>query len=317
MNILVIADPVEGLKIATDSTLYLSWEFVVAGATLHWANADEIFWSPDGLKIVARRCERVGSRTKAGEFSEPQEFSIRDFSLGLIRKEPPFDHDYLRLCWFLAGFENEVLFSNKPSVLLRHHEKMMPFEMYEKGVLETGEIVKSFMGCGIQNRVAQYELWKDAEIVMKPFDGHGGRHIQKFSGALEENMSSAQIFQKYIPEVKTCGDRRVLFLHSNYQADFVRIPSEDSFVANLAQGGRAEKRPLSKKEEKIISKLERWFDEQGIDFAGADFIDSKLSEVNITCPTGLSVVEDLEGVNLAKNFARHWIKKIKAKNARR
>ena len=101
--------------------------------------------------------------------------------------------------------------------------------------------------------------------------------------------------QPYLEEIVEQGDRRVFFLDGELLAEFVRFPKEGGFIANLAQGGSAKKVPLSDVERAVCDRLGKFLKHTGIVFAGADLIGSKVSEVNITSPTGLCSLHALEG----------------------
>ena len=110
------------------------------------------------------------------------------------------------------------------------------------------------------------------------------------------------IVQPFDSEVYEHGDLRVFFVAGKYEGHFARIPREGSFVSNLGQGGSAKARDLTQQEREVIGRLEGWLKKVGIDFAGADLINGKMNEVNITSPTGIPNFEDLTKIVVAKSL---------------
>jgi glutathione synthase len=110
------------------------------------------------------------------------------------------------------------------------------------------------------------------------------------------------MIQPYDPEVESTGDRRGFFFNGSYYGSVGRMPKSGGFIANFAQGGSAADQPLSDREKSLIAKMEAWLKKTGIVFAGSDFIGGRLSEVNITCPTGFAAYEDLYGEDPAKTM---------------
>jgi glutathione synthase len=111
--------------------------------------------------------------------------------------------------------------------------------------------------------------------------------------------------QPFEPKVKD-GDRRVFFLDGKLLASVVRVPKAGGYVSNLAQGGSAVSKPLSAKEKAVCLRLGKFLKAKKITLAGADLIGSKVSEVNITSPTGLRNILELENKNYADDVIR-WI----------
>lgn len=316
MRVLIIADSVKDLKPDSDTSLYFLREFIQQKHSVWWAVPSDIAWVGSGVRIRARACLEPGSRTRLPKFDSPERFFVEDFSLVLIRKEPPFDDSYTRLCWFLDAYEGKVYLSNKASVLLRHHEKMFPLLALAQGVLSEQYVQKSCITEQMEEAVAFAEDLEEEKIVLKPWLGHGGRDIRlverkEFIKNPTDYFDQSEywMLQGFLEAVYEKGDRRVLFLGGEYLDSFVRIPKKGSFISNLVQGGQAIRSDLDSGEKHMISKLGPWLEKLDVDFAGADFIDGKLTEINVTCPTGLASVEDLTSENLAEKVVGYMVKK--------
>jgi glutathione synthase len=174
---------------------------------------------------------------------------------------------------------------------------MLPFEAVELGFLNENEVIPTFIVGG--NRHLVPKSFPRGESVIKPWLGHGGKGVEKI--AAPASPKAWQMMQPLLPVEKT-GDRRVFFLNGQRIGDFVRYPAEGKIQANLAQGGRAALQDLSKKESAICEKVGQFLQEKGILFAGIDLLGERLSEVNITSPTGFAALAQLGGPRLAVNY---------------
>jgi glutathione synthase len=295
MQFLIIGDPLRSLKAKSDTSLALVREALLRTHTVHWCTHEDLtLW--DG-RVLARVDEITGcaegSLPAIETVSETQPLNSYD---GVwIRKDPPFDQSYFSLCWLLALEENNVPFVNKPSLLLRYHEKMLPLEAVEKGFLKPEEIIPTFLPTG--RRLMVPAEFPKGECVTKPWLGHGGEGVRKLeSPKSPEPYWFLQPFQK---DVTRTGDRRIFILNGEVIGSFARIPAEGDIRANLAAGGHGVFGEMNRKEAALADRLGDFLKDLGIVFAGADMIGEKISEVNITSPTGFQTYHELGGRRLA------------------
>jgi len=318
MRILIIGDDIQKLHPKTDTSLYLLREFVQQNCLVHWACPENLSWKVTQVLCEAREVREPGNVEKLPQLAIQKEYQMEDFDIVLIRKEPPFDDSYMRLCWILAPYEKKVYMSNAPSVLLRYHEKMLPFEAVAAGVLQPAQVIQT---CITDHADIARDFVKSVggdSVILKPWLGFGGRDIQLmekegFLGEANKYFSGTErwILQFFEEAIFSRGDRRVLFLGGKYIGDVVRLPKKGHFVSNLVRGGQAFLRDLDEEEKELVKCLEPWLKKIGIDFAGADFINGKLSEINITCPTALEAYERLTGKNLAPWIVEHLMRAAK------
>jgi glutathione synthase len=295
MQFLIIADPLRSLKAKSDTSLALVREALTRAHTVHWCTHEDLtLWNG---RIFARVDEINGcaenSLPAIETVSELQ--PINSYDGVWIRKDPPFDQSYLSLCWLLALEENNVPFINKPSLLLRYHEKMLPLEAVEKGYLRQDEIIPTFLPTG--RRLAVPEGFPEGECVTKPWLGFGGAGVSKLESP--KTPEPYWFLQPYQKEITRTGDRRIFILNGEVIGSFARLPAEGDIRANLAAGGHGVMRDMSKKESELADRLGDFLKEIGIVFAGADMIGEKISEVNITSPTGFQTFHELGGRRLA------------------
>ena len=157
-----------------------------------------------------------------------------------------------------------------------------------------------------------FDSQNEEQVVTKPFLGFGGRDVELQGREAYRHSASSDLdrfIQPFVSEVRTRGDRRVLFLEGKVIGHFVRMPAQGGFISNLAQGGTAHAKPLSAEEEELCVKVSNFLAAVGINFAGADFIGSRVSEINITSPTGLRSLEALGGSDGSEAIIEAWEKR--------
>jgi glutathione synthase len=301
MNFLLIGDPLRNLKPKTDTSLALAREALLRAHEIHWATPHDLFlWEGRVFARVEKitGCA-VGSLPATETIEEPQ--AVNGYDGVWIRKDPPFDVSYLSLCWLLALEENNVPMLNKPSTLLRYHEKMLPWEALEKGFLRPDEVIPTFMPTG--KRINVPTNFPKGECITKPWLGHGGKDVEVVpSPQSPEPYSFLQPLQK---EVYKGGDRRIFVLNGDVIGSFARIPAPGEVKSNIAAGGTGVLRDMTRKEGEIADRVATFLQEAGIVFAGLDMIGEKISEINITSPTGFLTFRDIGGRNLATAYLEY------------
>ena len=306
MNFLIIADNLRTLKTKTDSSLGMANEALKRNHTVHWATHEDIVFWEGRLSIRADELVECPEGSLPSTKMLPELQPINSYDGVWIRKDPPFDSNYLALCWLLASEENNVPMINKPSVLLRYHEKMIPWEAKEKGYLREEELIPTFLSTG--RRIHLPKEFPKGESVIKPWLGHGGKDVTVIpSPHCPEPYFFLQPLQK---EIEKSGDRRIFILNGDVIGSFVRLPPPGEIKSNIASGGTGILKDMNKKEIDIANRLGEFLKEAGIAFAGVDMIHEKVSEVNITSPTGLLTYRQIGGPNLIPqiiNFAEELL----------
>ncbi|MBN1653761.1 MAG: hypothetical protein JXA30_08295 [Deltaproteobacteria bacterium] len=302
MKFLVIGDPIDSLIPKTDTGLAIVRVSLARGHELYWSTAEEV--SLGGARVEARArgivdCQR-GRLPAVDALARSQ--PVAAFDAVWIRKDPPMDWKYVSLCWLLTMEQNETVIVNRPSLLLEYHEKMVPFRAFRAGYLRENEIISTHLVTGPGSPLPAEE--KDAQWISKPWLGHGGRGVSKWeslalfrSQALRE-LESGQAYsmlQRFYPQVQRTGDRRLFYIAGTYAGGFVRIPAPGAIKANLASGGTAVLREITPSELDTAKRLGEYLRSIGIVLAGADMIDGRITEVNITAPTGFEALFELEG----------------------
>jgi glutathione synthase len=317
MKALIIADAVEKLKPASDTSLAIAEQLHHQGVGTYFTTDIELIWEMGEIFFKARRISQISSK-KIPEFSAGEVYCMEDFSVVLIRKDPPFDQSYVKLCWLLSPFQGRTLISNKPSLILQHHEKLLPIDAVIKRYLRIDDLIPTCFATN-SDMAEHFVRGLDAEkIVLKPFYGFAGSDVhlldrQNFRDESEPYFAQSPhwIVQPFDAKVVESGDARIFFINGKFKGGFARMPKAGDFVSNLAQGGTAVMREFEKKEMQLIRRIERWVKHLKLDFVGADLIGSRINEMNITSPTGFRSYQELTGVNLAETFVEGLLKKCR------
>jgi glutathione synthase len=218
-----------------------------------------------------------------------------------MRKEPPYDlaFHYATQLLSLAG----TLVVNSASSLRDFNEKLiaLPFIQYMPPTLVSSDC-----------QVIEDFLTKHGTGVIKSLDSFQGKSVQKLTPSDRKLVASFTddgkrpvMVQKFLENVYK-GDKRVMMLGDKFIGAAMRRPKQ-GYHANFASSD-ALKTELTPKEQKIIADLGPWLLEHGIHFTGLDLIDEQLTEINITCPTGIVQISELEGRKLAEEIVDYFVK---------
>jgi len=318
LRLLIIADDLQGLKPQTDSSLF-GLRAAAQNSKVFWAEPSDVSWMNGGLRFRGAEVVEPGDRRTLPRLSKPKLFDSKSFDAIWVRKEPPVDEHYIRMCLLLLNQRvDQKLWMNRPESLLLYHEKNIPFQMHAEGYLSEAQIVPTCVSGFAEDWREFLAAHSTLHYIVKPWLGHGGRGVERLSSEeveafLQSNRErSSFLLQPYHSIVEKTGDQRILIFGGELWGSFARIPKPGSFLANLSHGASAQQTKLSTKEAKIVDVLCQWSKDKGVMFLGADLIGEVLSEVNLTCPTGLSTLEDLQP---EKNETAWWSLFCKKANA--
>lgn len=286
---LVVLDPIEGLAPETDTSIALINEARRQGIDVDTATIEDLFF--DGYAAVLA----------SDKSNNQHEKKLGEYSLILMRKEPPYDlaFHYATHLLSLSG----TLVANSASALRDFNEKLiaLPFKQYMPPTLVSSKnsIIERF--------IDRHEL-----CVIKSLDSFQGKSVAKVTATDSKTIteftadgSRAVMVQKFLDRVYE-GDKRVLMLGDKFIGAAMRKP-KSGYHANFASS-EALVTCLTPKEKAAVNELGPWLLEQGIHFSGLDFIGEQLTEINITCATGIVQVGKLEGKDLAKEMVDYFRK---------
>ena len=231
---------------------------------------------------------------------EPQRMPLTAFAHVWMRKDPPVDEAYLYATHLLELAERQgVRVLNRPAALRAWNEKL--------SALRWSHLMAPTL---VASRVAELAAFtaEHGEVVLKPLGGRAGQGVVFAAAAtpglralleLVTGMESLPVMvQAFLPGV-AAGDKRILLVHGEPLGAVNRVPTGGEFRSNLAVGGQPEPCELSAAERAICAELAPALQAEGLFFVGIDVIDGRLSEINVTSPTGIREVERLGGIPLA------------------
>ena len=234
------------------------------------------------------------------EAAEPRWIPLAAFPRVWMRKDPPVDEAYLYATHLLELAERQgVRVLNRPASLRAWNEKL--------GALRWSHLMAPSLVASRVDQLAAFAA-EHGEVVLKPLGGRAGIGVVRSHGqapglkALLELVTGQQqlpvMVQAFLPAV-TAGDKRILLVDGEPLGAVNRRPAAGEFRSNLAVGGQPEACELSDAERSICAELAPALREEGLFFVGIDVIDGRLSEINVTSPTGVREVERLGGIPLA------------------
>jgi glutathione synthase len=300
----VVMDPIHTIKPAKDSTFAMMLAMARRGHRAHYMELSDL-WLADGVPHA--RSRQVAVRDQARDFhelGETVEGPMRRFDVVLMRKDPPFDLEYVYATYILEMAEREgVRVVNRPRSLRDVNEKVFTahFPQCCPPTLITRDRAR------IRAFLAEQE-----RIVVKPLDGMGGASVFRLDrgdpnvSVILETMTRFDrrtvIAQRFLPEYLQ-GDKRIILIHGEpVDHALARIPAEGEARANLAAGGRGEAVPLTERDRWICAQLAPELRARGLDFVGLDVIGDFLTEVNVTSPTGIRELDAACGLDIAGRF---------------
>jgi glutathione synthase len=298
MHIVVIMDPVSSVHAEADTTFALMEEAVKRGHRIdHCLNTDLFL---DGAKLFARVAHTNIERESATPITpgKLEDVSLHDVDVVLVRTDPPFDDNYLWTTLLLDRVKNDTLVINDPHGLRQANEKIyacyFPELMPETLITSHKPRIKDFL-----TRVG-------GQAVIKPLGGRGGEgvlvlregdpNINAIIEATTLDGRRSAMVQVFLPAVKI-GDKRILMLDGEPLAAVLRVPANDEVRSNLRVGGRAVKATFDADDHKFRKALGPRLRADGLWFVGIDVIGGKLTEVNVTSPTGIQAMNRLDNRN--------------------
>jgi glutathione synthase len=297
----IVMDPIESITPYKDSSLAMLLEAERRGAEIS-------YFTQSDLKLVSgtalgrsRRLNVVDDRACWWRFGEEREIALGELDVILMRKDPPFDMEYIYTTYILdrariAG----ALIMNDPAALRNMNEKVFT-AWFPDCVPET--LITRSMG------EMRAFLAEHGHVVVKPLGGMGGRSIfvirkgDKNANVVFETLTDYgrqfAMAQTYIPEI-SLGDKRILLFDGEpVPYALARIPSADDNRGNLVMGATGKGQPLSDRDREISARVGPVLRDAGVIFAGIDVIGDYLTEVNVTSPTGMREIDAQFGLNTA------------------
>ena len=305
MDFAFILDPLHELKAYKDSSVAMMRELARRGHRIFALEPKDLAWTMGVTRAAVVPLELHSDDHAWYRAGAAKTWRLADFAAVIMRKDPPFDMEYVYATYLLEGAEREgARVFNKPRAIRDHNEKIAITKFMEfiapTLVTRDAELINAFVD-------------EHRDVIIKPLDGMGGTSIFRIGVAdpnrnvIVETVShlgaQSVMVQKFLPEIQD-GDKRVLVIGGQVVPfALARIPKPGETRGNLAAGGRGEARPITARELEIGKALGPQLWAQGLLIVGLDVIGSCLTEVNVTSPTCFVEITQQSGFDVAGLFA--------------
>ena len=304
MDVAFILDPLPELKAYKDSSIAMMRALDRRGHRVFAMGQGDIFWDAGVTRGAARALTLKSDDHDWYRIGEPETRPLKDFAAVMMRKDPPFDMEYVYSTYLLESAEREgARVFNRPRAIRDNNEKMAitKFAEFIAPTLVTRDatLIDGFI-----------DLHED--VIIKPLDGMGGSSIFRIRksdpnrNVIVETVShlgrQTVMLQRFIPEIVE-GDKRILVIGGEVVPfTLARIPKPGETRGNLAAGGRGEARPITPREREIAEALGPKLWAEGLLIVGLDVIGPCLTEVNVTSPTCFVEIAQQSGFDVAGMF---------------
>lgn len=309
MHVLFVLDPLPGLNAYKDSSVAMMQALVARGHHFSVALQGEVFIERGQ---VLARATQINLVTDANlheshwwtEVGAPVDTPLSAFSAVLMRKDPPFDMEYVYITHMFdyAQAQGARIF-NSGAAIRNHPEKLAitEFSQFTTPTLVTRDMA----------RIKAFHQ-EQSDVIVKPLDGMGGTGIFKLAAnepnlnaileSLTQDGQRTIMAQRYIPEI-TQGDKRILLIGGEpVPYCLARIPLAGETRGNLAAGGRGVAQPLSKRDWEIAREIAPQLSQRGLLLVGLDVIGDYVTEINVTSPTCFVEITEQTGFDVGARF---------------
>ena len=287
-------DPIKSINVKKDSTLAMLLAAQARDWKLYYLEMDSLLVRDGEPYGHARELKVADSPTDWFSFANTVTVPLRDLDVILMRKDPPFDMEYIYATYLLERAEEAgVVVVNRPRSIRDANEKLF-----------TAWFAQCCPPTQVSRRMGDFHAFLDQyeDIIVKPLDGMGGASIFRVSrsspntNVIFETLTAHgrryAMAQRYIPEI-THGDKRILLVDGEpLPYALARVPHENDARGNLAAGATGVGRPLSARDRWIAEQVGPQARQRGLLFVGLDVIGDYLTEINVTSPT---CIKELNG----------------------
>jgi len=304
MKLAFIVDPLDEFKLEKDTTYAIMREAAARGHALYAMQQEDLAWHKQAVTGNAARLHLTGDTLHWYRLDACSETPLEQFDAVLMRKDPPFDMEYVYSTYLLEAAEAEgARIFNRPRAIRDYNEKMAitRFARFTAPSLVTRKesLVREFLA-------------EHGDIILKPLDGMGGVSVFRVH-AQDHNVNviietvthygrRTVMAQRFIPEIRD-GDKRVLLIGGEpVPWCLARIPKPGETRGNLAAGGTGVARELTARDREIAEALGPPLAREGLLLVGLDVIGDYLTEVNVTSPTCFQEIMQQTGFNVAGMF---------------
>ncbi len=305
MKLLFVADPLDTFKTYKDSTFAMMREAARQGMAVWACESGSLRWQ-QGAPVTATclQLRLTGDEHAWYEVSSTEALALKDFDAVVMRKDPPFDTEYLYATHLLTQAEREgAKVFNRAQALREHPEKL--------AILEFPQFITPTLVSSDMDTLRAFHA-EHRDVILKPLDGMGGAGIFRVKddglnlGAILETLTEQGrqtiMVQRYLSAISQ-GDKRVLVIDGQpVPYALARIPQGGEVRGNLAAGGLGVAQPLSERDREIAETLGPILAARGLLLVGLDIIGDCLTEINVTSPTCFQEITQQTGWDVAQRF---------------
>ncbi|MFP6656210.1 MAG: glutathione synthase [Myxococcota bacterium] len=303
LTLAFVMDPIEAEPLRSSTTIVLMREAQDRGHRVLYVRPADL--ELDGGRV---RAEAVEIRLTLGTDSPIRRGETRSFDfdaevdVAFQREDPPVDRDYIIATQILDVCQRTIVL-NRPASVIAFNEKLL--------AVQFADLMPATRVTRRSSALREFMSENDGQMILKPLDGKGGEgifHVMENDRNLNSILEQCTEFgtrsimaQQYLPEIRQ-GDKRILLLEGESIGALLRIPAETETRANLHVGGRAHKTTIDDADRRIISRVGPFLKEHGFFFVGIDVIGGKLTEINVTSPTGVQEINSLDDLKIEEIF---------------
>jgi glutathione synthase len=297
----VVMDPISQVKVKKDSSMAMMLEAQARGYEIYYMEMQDLYLEQGVCRATAAKVQVFDDTEHWYELDEREDINVADLDAVLMRKDPPFDTEFIYATYMLERAEVAgTLIVNKPQSLRDCNEKLFTAWF--------PELTPKTLVTRNNQKIREFHK-ENKDIIIKPLDGMGGSSIFRIGEndpnvgvileTLTANSTQYAMVQEYLPEIVD-GDKRILIVNGEPMPYcLARIPAQGETRGNLAAGGRGEARPLSASDKFIAETIAPELKKRGLFFVGLDVIGNKVTEINVTSPTCIREIEAAYPINIS------------------
>lgn len=309
MRIVVLMDPVSTVQVDADTSFALMLEAQVRGHRVDHALITDLFLDRFRVGARVRRAKMERNPQAPIVLGEFEDVWLDDVDAVLVRKDPPFDSNYLWACHLLEHLRGKTIVVNDPRALRDANEKLYATHF--------PEVMPTTMVSNDKHRIKNFLAQVGGRAVLKPLSGAGGEsvflmqdgdlNVNAIIETVTQNGSRVAMAQEFLPDV-TRGDKRILLLDGEPLGAILRVPQRGDVRSNIHVGGTVEPAELDERDRAIIALVGPRCRIDGLYFVGLDVIGGRLTEVNVTSPTGIQQMSRLGAQNFSTTVME-WLER--------
>jgi len=297
----VVMDPISEVNVKKDSSMAMMFEAQKRGYEIYYMEMKDLYLDQGQCRATAQKLKVFDDTEHWYELDEVNDIAVSELDAVLMRKDPPFDTEFIYATYMLERAEVEgTLIVNKPQSLRDCNEKLFTAWF--------AELTPRTLVTRNNDKIREFHK-QEKDIIIKPLDGMGGASIFRVKendanvGVILETLTNHgnqyAMVQEFMPAIKD-GDKRILIVNGEPMPYcLARIPAQGETRGNLAAGGRGEARPLSATDKLIAETIAPELKKRGLYFVGLDVIGDKVTEINVTSPTCIREIEAAYPINIS------------------